>query len=142
MTYSMMENTISLETRFGRLEAQPQCVLHFENSLLGFEALHRFTLLSPAEFRPLVWLQSLEEPALALPMLNPDSYFPGYSDRVCQSLGEDVTVLCLVSRQQGTLGLNLLAPVLIAEQSSQARQLVLEGEGLDVFHPLGTPLPC
>lgn len=134
-------DTITIDTRFGRLEATRQGTLYFTRPLPGFEGLSRFTLLSLPEQLPIIWLQSLEEAALALPLVEPDVYFPDYSQAVQKELGAEAAVLCLVSQRAGRLGLNLLAPLVIFDQQT-AEQLVLSLPGLDIFHPLGGQSPC
>lgn len=137
-----MSNTIELQTRFGSLQAEPHSILHFPKPLLGFEGLSQFTLLRIPEYQPFVWLQSLEEPGLAFPLLDPDPYFPGYSDQVCSEIQQDATVLCLVTRQQGVTGMNLLAPLVIADQHNEGSQIVLEKSNFDTFHPLERVPSC
>ncbi len=48
----------------------------------GFADLRRFLALSLAEQPNFVWLQSLEDPAIALPAADPWQIFPDYEPRM------------------------------------------------------------
>jgi len=138
----MSSDLTTITTRFGILEARPEGTLRMTGPLAGFEGLTLFTLLKLPEYDPLIWLQSLEEPGLAFPLLEPDAYFPDYSQLVCHSLSREATILCLVSRQSGQLGLNLLAPLLIDAEKGTAEQVIVPEPSLDVFHACQNSLPC
>lgn len=58
-----MNRTIN-SAQFGPLEINAELVLVCEEPLLGFEHLREFVLLEHPQFRPFIWLQSLESPEL------------------------------------------------------------------------------
>ncbi|MBT9588591.1 flagellar assembly protein FliW [bacterium] len=138
----MSSDFTAITTRFGVLEARPEGTLRLTSPLAGFEGLTLFTLLRLPDFAPLIWMQSLEEAGLAFPLLEPDAYFPDYSQTICSHLSREATILCLVSRQAGRLGLNLLAPLLIDAMNGTAEQVIVPDPGLDVFHACENQIPC
>lgn len=140
----MLTNTVlhTLQTKFGKVEATAEAVLNSQPPLPGFEGLSKYTLIRQADQSPIIWLQSLEEAALALPLVEPDLFFPGYSSRVQELTGSQETVLCLVTRQGDQFGMNLLAPVLLNDQVRELHQVVLTDPELELFHPLVAPPPC
>lgn len=139
-----MTNTTSVtfSSRFGTVEADPSSFLHFVRPLLGFEDLQRFALLTLDEYRPLYWLQSVDEPGLALPLLEPGEVDDDYHRSVVEASGwsnrGELEVLCIVSRQDGQWGVNLVAPLVVDSRTSEAQQVVLKNAPYDTFHPLAT----
>jgi flagellar assembly factor FliW len=64
-------------TRFGRLDVTADAVIDFPNGLIGLGG-RRYVLLARGEESPFVWLHSLDDPALALPLTNPWRFFASY----------------------------------------------------------------
>ena len=96
----MNTTSVTFSSRFGTVEADPNSFLHFVRPLLGFEDLQQFALLSLDEYRPLYWLQSVEEAGLALPLLEPGEVDGDYHQRVLAASGwtdrGPLEVLCIV----------------------------------------------
>jgi flagellar assembly factor FliW len=59
-------------TRFGDVELADDAVVVFPNGLSG----HRYALVPHGDDGTFVWLQSMEDPDLALPLTKPWSFFP------------------------------------------------------------------
>lgn len=72
-----MSTTID-STRFGRIEVAPDSAIAFPHGLTGLDS-RRFTLVARAEDDAFVWLHSLEDPALALPLADPRRFFAGFA---------------------------------------------------------------
>ena len=57
---------------FGEIEIDDAKIITFESGIIGFPDLKKFTLLYDAEKTGgIKWLQSLEEPAFAMPVMDP-----------------------------------------------------------------------
>lgn len=138
----MNTTSVTFSSRFGTVEADPRSFLHFVRPLLGFEDLQQFALLNLDEYRPLYWLQSVEEAGLALPLLEPGEVDGDYHKRVLEASGwadrGQLEVLCIVSRQDGQWGVNLVAPLVVDSHTAEAQQVVLKDTPYDTFHPLAT----
>jgi flagellar assembly factor FliW len=138
----MNTTTVTFSSRFGTVEADPNSFLRFVRPLLGFEDLQQFALLNLDEYRPLYWLQSTEEAGLALPLLEPGEVDGDYHQRVLEASGwkdrGELEVLCIVSRQDGQWGVNLVAPLVVDSRTAEAQQVVLKDTPYDTFHPLAT----
>jgi flagellar assembly factor FliW len=65
-------------TRFGRVEIDPKTVIEFPDGLIGVGG-SRYTLIATDQKSPFSWLHSLEDGGLALPVTNPEHFFPGYT---------------------------------------------------------------
>jgi len=121
----MTTETITLESsRFGTVEVPAQAIVEFPTGLIGLGG-HRYALLARSEESTFVWLHSLEDPELALPLTNPWQFFNSYevelsddeADRIGVSDAEE-TVVYVTVRAAETLedfSANLRAPILIAD---------------------------
>ena len=84
------------ETRlFGTVDIAEDKILEFPMGLIGFENLKKFAIIydSDREERSKIsWLQSMEEPALALPIIHPseliDDYGPIVEDELMKNIGD------------------------------------------------------
>jgi flagellar assembly factor FliW len=128
-------------TRFGLLDCGVNDCVVFPEGLIGFEDLRLWTMLSDER---LVWLQSLENGGVALPVANPFEYVPDYQIRLapeeCQSLGISSTdrplVLAVVNHIEKHWTINLHAPILICPTRRVGRQFITLDE-----QPLRHALP-
>ena len=93
----MKANTL----RFGEIDISEDKILVFEHGIPPFNDCIRYTLINSEETEPFLWLQSLDDPDLALAVINPFRLFPDYtpavSDDVLEAIGnpphEDILVL-------------------------------------------------
>ena len=120
----MTTETITLESsRFGTVEVPAEAIVEFPTGLIGLGG-RRYALLARAEESTFVWLHSLEDPELALPLTNPWQFFNTYevelsddeADRIGVNDAEETAVYVTV-RAAETLedfSANLRAPILIA----------------------------
>ena len=131
--------------RFGTITYAASDVLTFPWGLPGFEDLKTFVVLSLEEQAHLVWLQSLDNPAIALPAADPWMFFPDYEPklpgfaRLSLELDrpEDFTILAIVVvPEEGEMFMNLMAPVLVNLRTRIARQVALETGGYSVATPI------
>jgi flagellar assembly factor FliW len=111
-------------TRFGRIELEPDGAIDFPHGLVGFDS-RRFALIARDPGDAFLWLHSLDDPALALPVTDPRRFFPDYEvqladgERERLGLPEDddeiaVYVTVRASERVEELAANLRAPLLIA----------------------------
>jgi flagellar assembly factor FliW len=121
-----------LTTRFGNLTIDEADVLTFVDGLIGMEDCRRWVLLADAQNSALGWLQSLERPEVALGVVSPRRFVLDYRVRVArreiQPLGitnpDEAQVLVIVSHTNGSLALNLKAPLVIHVAERLGRQIV------------------
>jgi flagellar assembly factor FliW len=109
-------------TRFGELEIAADAVLEFPNGLIGLGG-SRYTLLARSDEAMFVWLHSVDDPNIAIPLTNPWKFFADYavdlSDADEERIGiEDpsdaqvyVTVRAAEAMEDFTA--NLRAPILL-----------------------------
>jgi flagellar assembly factor FliW len=76
--------TVLESLRFGALTVEPEDVLDFPRGLIGLGGRH-YTLLDRNPGTGFLWLHSLDDPAIALPVIDPRGFFHSFS----LQLGED-----------------------------------------------------
>jgi flagellar assembly factor FliW len=140
----MTTETITLEsTRFGTLEIPYEAVVDFPNGLIGLGG-RRYALLARSEDATFVWLHSLEDPDLALPLTNPWRFFTTYevelADDEAERIGvddSDDTAVYVTVRAGEVLedfSANLRAPILIAQGAGH--QVINQAPDAPVRAPL------
>jgi flagellar assembly factor FliW len=134
--------------RFGSVEIAPESIVEFPDGLIGLGG-HRFALINTGAPSPFVWLQSLENPALALPVTNPHRFFNAFSVELNEGEAEriglddgapaDVYVTVTASAEIAEFTANLKAPILIRD--GRAHQVINQAEGVSVRTPLFPDVP-
>lgn len=131
--------------RFGALEVEEDLILALPEGLIGFEACRRFVVVRPQENSPFRWLQSLDEPRVAVPIIEPgefrSDYAPTISDADARSLQltpETPTLVFVIvtvpPRDPRAMTANLLAPVVINGLTRRGRQVIVQDEGYTTRH--------
>ena len=126
---------------FGEIDLTEDKIITLDNGLMGVENYKKYTILydSEADGQPNIsWLQSVEEPGLALPVISPflvkPDYNPVVEDEVLKPLGElneenlaIFLVLTVPSRPEEVTA-NLKAPVIINADTRQGCQIIVENK--------------
>lgn len=132
-------------TRFGRLEVEEEIVITFPDGMIGFETCRRFVVVRHDESSAFRWLQSLEVPSLAFPVIEPNQVRPDYAPTVSDA---DARALDLVSDSDALLfgivtvppldprkmTVNLLAPLVVNALTRQGRQVIVQDEEYTTRH--------
>ncbi len=134
---------------FGEVDIADDKILYFENGIIGFENLKKFTLIFDSEKEDagkVIWLQSLEEEAYALPLINPRNvmkdYNPVVDDELLAPLGEFadedlmIFVTIRVPANIENMTANLKAPVVINSNNKKACQIVVQNDDYLVKQPI------
>ncbi|HZT11295.1 MAG TPA: flagellar assembly protein FliW [Candidatus Baltobacteraceae bacterium] len=133
-------------TRFGTVQYAETDIIEFPWGLPGFSGLQRFLALSLAEQPNFVWLQSVDDPRIALPAADPWQIFGDYDPRLPVYATDtlqlrdpsDFTLLCVVvvTKDAEELTMNLLAPIVVNLKTNRARQVMLENSSYSVRTPI------
>ena len=135
-----------VQTRhFGEIELDEDKIITFENGILGFENYKRYTLLfdnETGERSDISWLQSLDEPTLALPVVSPflvkPDYNPEVDDEMLQPLGdlneENIVVLIAITVPSDIekITANLKAPFIVNSDLRKGAQIIIENSEYEV----------
>jgi flagellar assembly factor FliW len=143
-----MPNTIE-STRFGALEINDDAVIEFPNGLIGLGG-SRYVLIAREESAPFLWLHSVDDPSLAIPVTNPWQFFASFeveiSDSEAQRIGvsdpseAEVLVTVRAGESIEDFRANLRAPILIS--GGRGHQVINEAKDTSVRAPLFAEVPA
>lgn len=129
-----------IQTRiFGEVTIGDDKMIHFPKGIVGFPDLKDFALIHDAEAGNqggIRWLQSVQEPNFAMPVIDPLSVKPDYNpqvdDELLTTIGglEDVLVLVTITVPSDLtqMSVNLKAPIIVNVAEKKACQIILEQE--------------
>ena len=133
--------------RFGEIDIDENRIFEFVLPIIGFDTLKKFVILEPRKETLFKWLQSVDDPTLAFPIISVSTLNIDYSidlpDNVVDMLEvtsvESLLVMNITSIPQdnpkGTT-INLLAPLIFNVDTQKAGQIVLSGSGYDISYPM------
>jgi len=89
------EKTMKVNTRiFGEIDIAEEKIIDFPGGIIGFPELTQFTLIYDEEKgvnAGIRWLQSLQEPGFAMPVMDPlvvkEDYNPEVNDEILEPVG-------------------------------------------------------
>jgi len=132
--------------RFGAVTVDEKKIIEFTDGIPGLEQYRKYALLQFEESYPIVWLQSMEDTGICLPVLDTFNVLPDYVFDIDEA---DVKALKLTSPDelhivsvvvipddiQG-MTVNLAAPIIINTNTGKAMQIVLSGSEYNVRAPV------
>ena len=134
---------------FGEIEISDDKIITFENGIIGFPDMKHFTLLHDEEKGTNVgirFLQSIEEPSFAMPVMDPlvvmADYNPEVDDQLLLSVGELsqdnilVLVTATIPSNIEDISVNLQGPIVINVEERRACQIIVEGERYAIKYPI------
>lgn len=134
--------------QFGNLSVEKANIINFDHGILGFEELKQYVVVAVEECLPFEWLVSVEDPAVAFPILNPSVFFSDYNPSLPEdelaSLGirkaRDAEIFCIVTlgKTPEDVTLNLKGPIVVNMKSKKGKQLVLTEDYYGLKHPIIT----
>ncbi|MEE1258070.1 MAG: flagellar assembly protein FliW [Lachnospiraceae bacterium] len=141
---------VEVNTRvFGKIAVEDDKIIRFDSGILGFPDLKDFTLiynLEKGNDSGIKWLQSLQEPGFALPVMNPElimaEYEPVFSQELLAPLGdvENEEILMFVTvtvpKDITKTTVNLRAPIMINVNTCKAVQLIADDENYSIKYAI------
>lgn len=129
----------------GIVDVTDDKIITFPNGLLGFEGYHKYALID-AEYKPFLWLQSLDEQGLAFLLIDPFLIEKDYElDVDDKTLFEieiesptDVIVFAIITvpNDGGPVTANLQGPIVINGKNNLALQVILSDSKWTTKHNL------
>lgn len=131
---------MKINTRiFGEIEIEDEKVIAFENGIIGFPDMKHFVLIHDAEKGTnagIRFLQSVEEPGFAMPVMDPlvvkPDYDPEVDDELLKAAGhitpDNILVLVTVTvpKDIKKMSVNLQGPIVINVEEHKACQIIVE----------------
>ena len=124
---------------FGEIEIEDSKIIKIEQGIVGFPDMVNFALIfdsDKGQDAVIKWLQSMDDPVFAMPVLDPsalvEDYRPTVSDELSDSLGglKDGNAFLLVTvtvpEDIRQISINLKAPIIINTENNRAVQLILD----------------
>ena len=140
---------MKLTTRiFGEVEIDDSKIISFPNGIIGFPDLKKFTLMYDEEkgTDTIKWLQSIDEPSFAMPVMDPLVVCPDYKPEVDKSLveqigeleNEDLLILVTVTvpHDLTKMTVNLKGPFIINVAAMKASQAIIDNDEYPVKFPI------
>ncbi|MCM1106161.1 MAG: flagellar assembly protein FliW [Blautia sp.] len=127
---------------FGEIEVADDKIIHMDKGMIGFPELNNFALIFDEEkgrkTTSIMWLQSMDDPDVAFPVMDPkavmEDYNPNVNDEIIAPLGEltldntYILVTVTVPKQVEDFSVNLKAPIVINMDNCKALQLIVEDD--------------
>lgn len=132
---------------FGEVSIDDNKIINFPNGIIGFPDYKRFTLIHDEEkgIHTIQWMQSVDEPAFALPVMDPLIVCPDYNPEIETALLDPiggivegellVLVTVTVPRDLTKISVNLQGPIVINALERKACQVIVE-DGYPVKYPI------
>lgn len=127
---------------FGEIEIEDEKIITLEKGMIGFPDLNHFALIFDEEKEQkdttIMWLQSMDEPDIAFPVMMPhvvkEDYDPNVSEAAIAPLGDlnpentYLLVTVTVPRDIKEFSVNLKAPIIINMDNRKGVQLIVEDD--------------
>jgi flagellar assembly factor FliW len=132
--------------RFGDLCIEDKNIVNFSSGLIGFSGLNSFCIIDSSDPTSILWLQSLEQPLLAFPILEPKIFYPEYviklssleqSELKMKNL-KNAAVFSILTIPENIpeMTANLKAPIIINIEEQMGKQLILQENDLPIQYPI------
>ena len=133
---------------FGEIEIADDKIIHFPSGRIGFPEITDFALVHDEEkgAGSIHWLQSIQEPAFAMPVMDPllvqPEYNPEVDDELLKPIGkldpEEMLVMVTVTVPSDLtkMSVNLRGPIVINAAEKKACQVIVDGEEYAVKFPI------
>ncbi len=134
---------------FGKIDLDDNKIIEFPGGIVGFPDLKKFALIHDSEKSDgsgLGFLQSLDEPAFDMPVMNPlivkPDYNPMIEDELLKPLGElkpsetVILVTVTVPHDLKKMTVNLMAPFIINAETRKGAQIILNDDTCDIRFPI------
>lgn len=122
-------------SRFGKIDFEEEDILFLPKGILGFSQLSKYVIVEKSEYDPFKWLQSVEDPDVALVIVDPTLFFPNYKLEVNEKELEELNfqqmkelisyVIVTVPSDPSQMSADLLGPVVINSKKRIAKQVVM-----------------
>lgn len=132
--------------RFGQITVNEEEKIQFPAGVLGFPELTQFCLVDPGDETLILWLQSLENPQVAFPILEPKIFKPDYVARLSalelrelklENINQSaVFTILTIPEDVIQMTANTKAPLVVNLRDQVGRQVVLQENEYQIRHPM------
>ena len=132
--------------RFGEIDLDDSHVIEFPHGFPGLEELHEFVILQMEETKPILWLQSVSDKYISLPVIIPfeilDDYCINVRDEELEPLGivsqKDLLVMnvVVITEDITKMTANMAAPIIVDTKIGKGKQIVIDAKDLSTSYPI------
>ncbi len=132
--------------RFGEIDVEPEARIQVKQGLLGFPKQTEFCLVDPQDENFIIWLQSMDQPKIAFPLLEPRFFQKNYCVKLSGVELRDlqleaihqaaVFVILTIPENIQLMTANLKAPLVINLQAQCAKQVILQENDYPIKYPI------
>ncbi len=133
-----------VKTKLGEIETDENKMLIFEEGMPGLEHLRRFFIVSNGS-DPIMWLVSIEDENIALPIINPWIVRVDYTVDIPKEAKEELeiegkddvqvwSILVIPHENPENMTINLMAPIIVNVRNGKAKQIIMENSGYGIRH--------
>lgn len=125
---------------FGEIDIADDKIISMEGGMIGFPELRKFALIYDEEKENafIRWMQSMDDPDIAFPVIDPSLILPDYNpavdEEMLSSLGEThegnryVLNTITVPKNIEKMAVNLKAPIVINTDTCKGCQIIVEDD--------------
>lgn len=134
---------------FGEIDLAEEKIITLDKGLMGFDEFKRYTILYDCEKEEgtnISWFQCVDEPTLALPVINPllvkEDYNPVVEDELLEGLGEIteenlvILITMTVPKDVEQMTVNLKAPIIVNADTRKGAQIIVENQDYEVKYKI------
>ncbi len=142
---------MQISTRhFGVINFCKEDIIEFDEGLPGFKNVRKFIMINinlndgQEDNSPLKWLQCIDDPALAFPVVNPFVFKPDYDieldNKIAALLGieketdVELYAIAVVPEDIKRMSINLRAPLVINVRNRKGMQVILDSDKYSIRH--------
>jgi len=132
--------------RFGQLSVGNNEIISIPQGILGFPQYKKFCLVDPGDDTLILWLQSLENPSIVFPLLEPKIFKPDYAARLSATELRELKLeninqsavfgILTIPEDVSQMTANIKAPLVINLKEQLARQVVLQENEYGIRHEM------
>ncbi len=132
-------------TRFGTIQATEDCLIRFDDGMVGLPHLNQYVLVESPSMPLVLWMQAVNDPQIAFPLIEPyffrKDYKPSLSPADACSIAfeqNDKTktfVVLTIPQDALKMTVNLKAPVVINLDKGVGTQVILQDKTYEVRVP-------
>lgn len=133
--------------RFGRLEIDAALVITLVEGLIGFEDCTRYVVVNHTATSDFRWLQSLDDGAVAFPIIDPWQFKPDYAPTISDADAEELeltaigpklvfAIVTIPRSDPRAMTANLLGPIVINPLTRRGKQVIVTDEGYTTRHSI------
>ena len=127
---------------FGEIDIAEEKLITLENGMIGLPDYRKFALIfdeeKGTEASSIMWLQSMDDPQTAFPVMQPNKVKPDYNPRVNDEMliplgtltEENIYVLVTLTASSDVeqASVNLKAPIVINSETRKGCQIIIEDD--------------